>query len=589
MSNFRVRIQDIWRNGWVSVGNLARRASRQRIDYVVIDLAGSLPEFILPSAWWQRYLPPVPGFPAPADGLSLLALRLMLERIAADPRPKGVVLRLDDFAPEGWATVCSVRNAIARFRATGKRVVAYADEFSNATYFLATAADQITLPPGGGWNVFGLRLDLIFLKDALDAYGIQAEVVNVAPYKTAGDTFARSDISPEHREMLDWILDGQHEEIVSAIAAGRRMEARRVRELIDSAPKLAHQAMADGLVDAVCYFDELPVLLDAKTDEGKRNGGKRGKKNKAEPGAKFVTWRAANRLLVRPLRWRSGKSIAVITLEGTIIPGKSQRLPIPLPLPFVGNAMAGSESVAQAFRRAENDDAFAAIVFHVDSRGGAAGASDSIWREVARVRTKKPVVVYMANYAASGGYYVSAGANWIVAQPLTVTGSIGVIILKFVAAGLFDRFRARQVHLERGAHAGLFGSDAPFGDSGRPVVQKMIDELYRQFKRIVVDGRNMEEAKLDSIAGGRVWLGKQALTHGLVDQIGDLRVAVEKAQELAELKPDDWTPPVWVGSGKGGLLPPPFPTQSWADVMGLVAALVKEKAWMIAPFEVEIK
>lgn len=582
----RTLLEDISRNLWLGLGNLARRVMRQKVDYVVLELAGSMPEYIPPVPWWRKYLPSVPGLPGAPEGTSLLGLRTVLERIAADRRPRGVVIRLDGFDPRGWATACSVRDAILRFRKSGKRVVAYAEDYSNVSYFVATAAESIVVPSGGSWSVYGLRLELTFLKDALNAWGVQAEVLNVTPYKTAGDTFSRSDMSPEHRETLDWILDGQYSEIVNAIAAGRKLKTARVQELIDTAPRRAADALADGLVDAVCYFDELAGLLDQKQDTAPRDERKQ---KKDTQGARLVTWATASRLLMRPIRWRSGKAIAIVSLEGAITPGTSQRLPLPIPLPFVGDALAGSESVSQAIRRAEKDDDIAAIVLYVDSRGGSASASDLIWRELARVRRKKPVVVSMADYAASGGYYVSAGANWIVAQPLTVTGSIGVIIMKFVLAGMFGRLHAKQVHLERGARAGLFSSATPFGETGRPVVQQLVNEFYRQFKQVVADGRRMEETRLEPIAGGRVWLGTQALNLGLVDQLGDLWSAVEKAKEIAQLGTGKWTPAVWVGSGKGGLLPPPFPAQSSHALTRLLSTLGKERVWLVAPYDLNIK
>jgi len=195
----------------------------------------------------------------------------------------------------------------------------------------------------------------------------------------------------------------------------------------------------------------------------------------------------------------------------------------------------------------------------------------------------------MANVAASGGYYVAAGADCIVAQPLTITGSIGVVLLKFVTAGLYERLRARQVSLQRGAHAGLFSADEPFGEAGRPVVQGIIDEFYRQFREVVTAGRKLNDEALDSIAGGRVWLGKQALELGLVDQMGDLWSAVEKAKELGKVRADRWTPTLWFGPGRGNLLPAPFPAQKPAAWLDVLISLSRQRVWMLDLWEVNIK
>jgi protease-4 len=311
--------------------------------------------------------------------------------------------------------------------------------------------------------------------------------------------------------------------------------------------------------------------------------------NPGQPTARLATWAEAYRSLPRLTRWRSGKVVGIVSLEGTIASGPSRRLPVPIPLPFIGQAIAGSDSIIQALRQAERDAKVAAVVFYVDSRGGAAVDSSLIWREVERLRHKKPVVVYMANAAASGGYYVAAAANWIVAQPLTVTGSIGVLMMKLVTMGLFERLRARMVHLERGARAGLFSATEPFDAAGRSAAQAMIDELYGQFKQVVIQGRKLEGAGIDDVAGGRVWLGAQALDRKLVDQLGDLTAAIDKARDLAKLPAGRWTPPAWISPGRGNLLPPPFPAQTWSHAAELLRTVAKTGAWMIAPYEVEIK
>ncbi len=592
LREIRIGVADLWANAWVTLGNARRRLRPAEVDYVILDLSGPLPEYIPPPPRWQRWLPF--DLPLSPGGLSLSGLRHILEQIAGDPRPLGVLLNLDGMEV-GWAKAQSVRDALARFRAKGKKVVAYANDFNVGNYFVASAADTIIAAPPARWSVMGLRSELTFLKDTLGAYGIQAEVINVSPYKTAADPFARSDISPQQREMLSWLMDGEYEALVSAIAAGRKLDPEAVRALIDRAPMPAEAARENKLLDAVLYEDAVAEYLAPPGRKGARRRQRRfpwrpRPSDAPRPAPAQLRRRGEARpALQRPVRWRSGSFIGIISLEGAIMPGRSQRLPVPIPLPFVGNALAGAETVAQQLRQAEKDDEIAAIVLYVNSRGGAAGASQLIWREVDRVRRAKPVVVCMGDYAASGGYFVSAAAQWIVAQPLTITGSIGVIFMKPVTAGLYGRFNANRVSLQRGANAGLYGDDATFTPEGRAAVQGDVDALYADFKRVVTSGRKLEDEALEPVAGGRVWLGQQALAHKLVDELGDLHTAIEKARQLAKLPADRWTPMAWFGGTGGNQWPPPFPASpasQTSDFLAILPVLLRERFWAMDPFEI---
>jgi protease-4 len=482
-----------------------------------------------------------------------------------------------------------------------QKVVAYSQHFDNLTYYVATAADSIIAPPPAMWHVPGLRADITFLKEALARIGVQAEIVNVSPYKTVGDVYARSDMSPEHRAMVSWLMDGRYETLVNAIAGSRHLEPDQVEALIDRAPLTAREAQACGLFDAVLYEDELAEhLAPPKKETGeprqwwppfrKKDEARNGPPKK--PTAHLKRWSAARSILQRPLRWRSGKYIGVIMLEGLIMPGRSHQFPAPLPLPFVQEQVAGAETVAQHFRDAEKDDKIAAVVLYINSGGGSSLASDLIWREAARVRRKKPVVVCMGDLAASGGYYAAMGGGWVIAQPMTTTGSIGVIMLKLVTAGLYDLFKARRVLIDRGANAGLYDDDAPFTPEKRAMVQSQIDTFYSDFKRVVMDARQIDEPALEAVAGGRVWLGSQALAHKLIDQLGDMQAALEKAKELAKLPANRWTTPVWYyGSGGNLLAPafPPSPADQALEFLKALPALAREQVWMLAPFEINIK
>jgi protease-4 len=470
-----------------------------------------------------------------------------------------------------------VGDALDRFRKSGKEVIAYAEDYDVANYFIACSADQITAPPVAGWNLIGLRLDLVFLKEALDNIGVSADVVAVSPYKTGGDALTRAEISPEHRENLNQILDRHYQTVLEKIARTRGKDESAIRSLIDRAPLLAEEALAKGLFDRISYLDDLQV--DLAEDEPSSGG--------EIPTVKLITLSQADRRLLRSIRRRSGRAIGVISLKGRIVSGQSRRLPIPVPVPFFGNVQVGSDSLAVAFRRAERDSRIAAVVLYIDSRGGSSLASDLIWREAARLSRRKPLVVYMADSGASGAYYVATAADWIVSQPLTLTGSIGVFALKISLQNLYRRLGVHRMSVYRGARAGLFSEDMPMTDELREIIQEYVFDQYERFKTRVVEGRGIDDGKVVDIAEGRIWLGSQAEEVELVDELGDLETALEKAREMAGLPSDRWTPTVWIPGGGGGMLPRPFPQVESAGVAWF-RQVGREWLWMADPFDVVI-
>jgi protease IV len=546
-------------NLWRSLRNGWRGLLRRRVDYVRIELSGALPEFAPAPPWWQR------RFLGAREPASLHGLRRMLQRIAADPQASGVLLKIDGLAA-GWATLQSLRAELAHFRGSGKRAVAYLQTPDMAGYYAACAADEILVPPSAFLMITGLRAEVQFLKDALAKVGLAAEVEAVSPYKAAGETFVRSDISPENREQLERLLDLRFGEIVEAIGAGRGKAADQVRAAIDAAPLSAAAARERGLVDGLCYEDELEARLKA-----------------GERELKILEWSAAKRALrLLPAR-RQRKLVAVVPVEGTIASGRSRNLPIPIPL--LGGQQAGSDSVAQALRQAERNRRVAAVVLYINSRGGDAFASDLMWREVLRVRQSKPVVVAMGDAAASGGYYIAAPASAIVAQPGTLTGSIGVISLRPIAAGLLERAGVNTVVLSRGAHSGVFSISQPPSEEERLALRDLIFTSYAEFKQRVRDGRGLSEERLEPIAGGRVWLGQEALELGLVDQLGGLPEALLKAQELADLPRDRDAPILLARAGRDELPPQPFPAGGLLELWPLLEQALKPRILAILPWE----
>jgi protease-4 len=530
-------------NLWRLIRNARARLLGRPPEYVWIEVSGPLAEFETPVGFLRRRLSQGPSPP------TLERLRLWLDRIAADGRPRGVVLRIKKL-DGGWAAVEELRREILAFRSRGGRVVAYfADPADIRSYYLACAADEILATPLADLNVVGMRLRVDFLKDALDNLGLEVEVVAVSPYKSAGERFVSNDFSRESREQTGRLLDRRFEAAVDAISDGRDLSREEVRARIDLAPFGAREAFSEGLLDGVLYEDELPARFGSE-----------------EQHASLAEWSRAQGSLRMPYRRRLRKKVALVTLSGTIVRGRSRRLPFPLP--FIGGEQAGSESVVGALRVAEKNRRVAAVLFYVDSPGGDALASDLIWREVERISARKPVVVLMGNAAASGGYYVSAAASHVVARCGTLTGSIGVLAIRPVALGLYEKLGINPVVLERGAHAGLLDpSRRPSPDELR-VIEGQIERIYTEFKDRVAQGRKLVLSDLEGIAGGRVWTGTEALDLGLVDETGGFREALSKARELGGIDQDVPGVLTKINPPRGGRPLPGEPAQTALDAIG---------------------
>ena len=553
-------------NLYLSLRNGLVRMFRRPPDLIWIPVSGSLPEFEpRRRGFVRRRLGPRPSGP------SLEGIRSRLDRILADGRPSGVVLRVENL-DAGWASLEELRSELQRFRRSGKRVVAYLVDPGSRDFYVASGADEVFATPLSALNVVGVSARVNFLKDALSRVGIRTEVVAVSPYKSAGDNLSRSDFSEESREQTERLLDRRFEALVDAISAGRGLPHDEVRRLIDGAPYTAAAAEEKGLIDGVLYEDELGGKLG--------EGGRR---------ARLSEWAVARRALRVPYRKKARKSgvVAVVGVEGAIVRGRGRNLPIPLPL--LGREQAGSDSIVAALRVAEGNRRVGAVLLHVDSPGGDALASDLIWREVERLRHKKPVVVLMGNAAASGGYYVSAPASHVVARENTITGSIGVILTRPVAAGLLGDLGINPVTVERGARSNLLDPRREPTADELSVLREQLSSVYDQFKDRVVRGRGIDPATLEDLAGGRVWTGTEALQRGLVDEIGGFREALRKASSLAGMGGDDPAAALLKIPVPAGARPSPGePVREAIDTMlEALAELKTPRTWALAPFWAE--
>lgn len=468
----------------------------------------------------------------PPDALSALLSRRRthlldvldgLHRARTDPRVRALVVKIGTHVP-GFAATQELRDAVTAFRESGKLTVAWSEtfgEFGRGTvpYYLATAFEHVYIQPSGDLSLTGVAIEQPFFRDALDKLGVQIKLDRRYEYKTAPNNALERSFTPEHRESMTRIAASISGQIVAGIAAARGITESKVRELIDRAPLLGPEAVDEGLVDRLAYRDE--VYADVRERVG------------ADAQLRYIGRYQRMQGLGQVLRQqRQHDLIAIIHGNGAIRLGRSGRSPFP---PGRSGAM-GSDTVTAAFRAAIRDRQVKAIVFRVDSPGGSYVASDAIWREVVLARRAgKPVVVSMGNVAASGGYFVAMAADAIVAQPGTLTGSIGVFGGKAIVDGLMDRLGVATDSVEEGAHSRMFSQTRDFTESEWRRVRDWLDRAYEDFTAKVAKGRDIDAARVDELARGRVWTGADARERGLVDELGGLDTAVELAREKAGL------------------------------------------------------
>ena len=526
---------------WWLVSSLRARIGRPP-DYVTFLIEESMP--VLPD-------PPVPAWQRffRRGRLSVRELGRRFEAIGKDSRIKGVVLHLRP-VPMPLAVLQDLSEQVAALRKAGKRVVAWAPFYTTGTYYLACACDEILLLPTGVVQPLGFSSTGVFLAQALARVGVQADFVQVSPYKTAADLLTKSKMSDEMREQIRWLLQSEQEQLLSAIANGRGIDADAARQVVDASPYTDDQAAARHVVDGVLSEEELPKHLG---------------------GVTIGDWDQARRRMPRPApKLRPGSYVALIRIEGTIIDGRSGRPPVapPIEVPLVGDPRAGDLTVVQVARQVVADKRAAAAVVYVDSRGGSATASEAMRQALAALAAKKPVVTAMGAVAGSGGYWVAMPGRWIVARPGTITGSIGVLTGKLVTGGLWSRLLVNRETIAEGKHAVMEGDEKPYTAEERQIVQSMIDRVYGMFLDVVASARGVARAELEPLAGGKVWTGAQAIERKLVDELGGLDAAIAKARNLAGLS--DSVPAIEVHPPKRSLPPQMLPTAA-----GLAAYLLE--------------
>ena len=434
-----------------------------------------------------------------------------LRKAKVDRRVTSVVIRPGGAAAL-WGKVQEVRDAIADFRTAGKPIIAFMEYGGEQEYYLASACDKVFLAPTASLDLTGMASYELFLRGTLDKIGAYPDVLHVGEYKTAANTFSEKGYTPSHREMAEALNNDLYEQLVRGLADGRHKSVQEIRTLIDHGPYLPEDAIRAGLIDDVAYEDELDDKVQLSKD-GSPN---------------FLTINDYRRVPPASLGLGRGQRIAVIYAVGVITSGESN-------YDSAGSQSIGSDTMIDHLRKVRADDSIKAVVLRVDSPGGSAIASDVIWREVMLTREKKPVIASMSDVAASGGYYIAMPSHAIVAQPATLTGSIGVVMIKFAIGGTLGKLGMNMDRVTAGRYADMWAPDRPFTAEERKKIEQSMQATYETFVEKAASGRNTTPEKIDAIAQGRVWTGVQAKQIGLVDELGGLDRALILAKRRAKI------------------------------------------------------
>jgi protease-4 len=437
-----------------------------------------------------------------------------LRKARVDPRISTVLVAPSGFTTPYWAKLQEVHDAIVEFRRSGKQAIAWMEYGGQPEYYVATACDRIFMVPTSTLDLTGVASYLLFLRGTLDKIGAVPDMIHVGDYKTASNQLTEKTLTPAHREMVSWLNRDLYDQIVRAVANGRKKTEGEVRKLLDEGPFLPEDALRAGLVDDLAYEDQVRDRL--------KPGGR--SQNK-------LTLEEYDRVSPTSLGLNRGQRIAVIYAAGTITSGRSGYDPLAGP-------SVGSDTLVEYIRKVRDDRSIRAVVLRIDSPGGAAIASDVIWRELTLLRDatlKRPLVVSMSDLAASGGYYIAMAAPTIVAEPGTLTGSIGIYGGKIATGGTYGKLGANIESVSIGRYAEIDSPVRPYTPEERAKIDAQLQAFYEQFVEKAAESRHMTPEQVDAIAQGRVWTGRQAKDLRLVDALGGLDKAVEIAKQQAKI------------------------------------------------------
>ncbi len=492
-------------------GTYSRTAVAEN-SVLILKVSGSLPDYAPED--------PVANALGVGSGRSFAGLLTQLRKAKVDSRIGAVLLDIN-FPGIGWGKAAELRDAIKDVRSAGKPVYAYMELGTNREYYIATAAEKIYMPPTGDLYVNGLAAEAMFYKGSLDKLGVEAEVIQIGPkYKNAPDQYTKTKMGEGQAEVMNAIVDEYYNTLSTAISESRGKTVEEVKSMIDSAPHNAVQAKELGLIDDAIYREQVDELLKQKLGYA------------AETKLRTIGYSAYKEVTPSSLGLNNGEKIAIIYTSGIINIGSSNSNPL-------SGEMVGSDTVVKAVNDAANDRSIKAIVLRVDSPGGSALASDLMWYALENAKAKKPVVVSMADVAASGGYYIACNANKIVAEPTTITGSIGMFMGKPVLKGMYEWLGVSNEYVMRGKNAGIFRETEKSTPEERTKMEEMANNVYySNFVPKVAKGRNKTNEEVNTLGQGRVWTGTQAKENGLVDEFGGIEKAISIAKELANLPAD---------------------------------------------------
>ena len=514
----------------------------------------SLPEKILLQYTLTADLVEVAGKPSLSQPLLRPAETLHeviegLDEARTDPRVQGLLVKMQD--PDlSLAQAQELRDAIKRFRAAGKFAWLYSSDLGSMAggmtdYYIASAFERIWVQPLGGVALSGIALEVPFVKGLLDKIGVTADFVHKGKYKSAPESLTAQGMSPENREMSQSLVSDLYRQVTTDIAKDRNLNAASLQEMINRSPLTVEEAVKAGLIHTIAYEDE--VLAAARTAADLAEGVDpinlggyalvAGSTNLKKGVSGFLS--KLTRKQAPPSALQDKKKIALIYGAGEIVPyGRQSHVSI-------GEKGMEAQKIVAAFKRAMEDDDVAAIVFRIDSPGGSPGAAETIYRAVTLAQKKgKPVIVSMGSYAASGGYWIAAPANKIVAQPATLTGSIGVFGGKFSLAGLWEHLGIGWEAVSEGENARMWSPNQKFTATQKEQFEKSMQNIYDAFITRVAEGRKLDRAVVESLAEGRVYTGQQAFDQKLVDALGGIDVAVSLAKAEAKIDPTQEVPVV---------------------------------------------
>lgn len=474
---------------------------------------------------------PFPAMPFGKPRLNHYAFLAYLRQVAADPDVDAVSLKFSDYGV-GWARLLEIRDALKGVRQAGKKVFVYKESFSTPDLVLASVADRISIPESGSVDLPGVAIEDLYLKGLLGKLHLSFDVIHIGEYKSAGESFVRDSMSKELRETLDPLLDEIYGSMVKAIAEGRGLSEDAVRAAVDEGMLSASRAKALGLVDRVEYEDQfkdgLKAYFPGKTVMKRKD--RFAKKELQLGGNPFAALGTMMSSLFSKPQEPKGKKLAVIYCSGAIVSGKSQ-------YDWSGNIAAmGSQTIVEAIDAARKNADVKAIVLRINSPGGSALASDMIWRAIERAKAEKPVIASMGDVAASGGYYIACNSHLILAEPQTITGSIGVVGMMMNADAFWPWIGVKPERLVRGKRAEALLTTKALDDASKEMLRARMAEIYDAFVGKVAAGRGKSARDIEPVARGRVWTGRDALAKGLVDRLGGLEDALAVACEKGGLE-----------------------------------------------------